>query len=142
MKTLNAGPKKTTTVPFSVEKREISDKEQGKNVLEFPKNKRNAMKEKTLKRYNTQTIAFSDEEKDALEVLSIWSGIKPASLARSLFYRGIESFLQDKKLQSGRDENDIHADVDKLISADKEMKACRAIIENRKSRAHSARKTG
>lgn len=84
------------------------------------------------KRYKGQTIPLSEVEVDVLNVLNAWTGIKHATLARSIFYRGLEQFLKDQRIQPSRDEMDICLDVVRLMETDASLNAARKVVHDRK----------
>lgn len=48
-----------------------------------------------INRYKTQSISVNEEELQAIKELAARARMKPATLARGLFYRGLAAFLKD-----------------------------------------------
>lgn len=69
-------------------------------------------------RYETQSVAVSEDELILIGALAKWAGIKPATAARQLLYRGLEEFLKDQNLKSSEFEEDIFERLKALILSD------------------------
>jgi hypothetical protein len=100
------------------------------SLLMFNSKQRIEMTDK-LKRYSSQTLALSDEEKEIIEILYVVTGIKKATLSRSLFYRGLADFLKDRSVVPDRSEGEIFNDLVKLTHTDPKLRAARQIVEAR-----------
>lgn len=59
------------------------------------------------KRYKTQSISVSEEELEAIKVLAKKKRVKPAALARELFYRGVFDFLLDGEIFASESNDEI-----------------------------------
>ena len=50
------------------------------------------------KRYKAQSFSVSEEELELIKALAKLKRMKPAALARGLFYRGVSGFLTDGEI--------------------------------------------
>lgn len=96
------------------------------------------MSAKTKGRYDNQSIALTSEEKESLEILHTWSGVRPATLARALYYRGIAAFLKDGKIKTAQDEEQLAVDLESYIDEHEQLRQARQIVRARKDREDAA----
>lgn len=82
------------------------------------------------KREETQSIAVSDEERFLLRVLAKSQGIKPATAARFLLYRGLAGYLRDHSLRGLQDETEIFTAMSTLIKTDARLKKAKELLES------------
>lgn len=90
----------------------------------------------TLKRYTGKTLALSQDELDLLEVLSVWRGRKTGSIARALYYKGVQAFLKDRYLAEDRNEQKeiemkTHKALEAYIKANSDLAPALRLIRNR-----------
>ena len=70
-------------------------------------------------REQTQSIAVNEEEKLLIEILAVANGSKPASVARSLLFRGLVQFIADRQVREpGLLEDEVRQQLADLISED------------------------
>lgn len=60
-----------------------------------------------INRYKTQSISVNDEELEAIKRLAESKRMKPAALARELFYRGLSDFLSDGNIHAVETDGEI-----------------------------------
>jgi hypothetical protein len=94
-----------------------------------------------LRLYNSQTLSTTNEEKLFFEIVSMLEGLKPATVARRLMYRGLAQYLKDGQLRLPEPEPVIHAEMVKLVETDPTMKQIKQIIEQQPARGATAKDT-
>jgi hypothetical protein len=97
-----------------------------------------------MKRYKTQSIAAGDEELFAIAVLAKAEGLKPATAARQLLYRGIEEFLKDGKLRGESLEDELLEKLTVLINEEPRFEKAKAAVlsEEKKKSVEPKKKKG
>lgn len=60
-----------------------------------------------INRYKTQSISVNEEELQAIKDLALRLRMKPAALARDLFYRGLVDFLDDGLIHAEETDDEI-----------------------------------
>jgi hypothetical protein len=70
------------------------------------------------KKEATQSVAVSEDEKQLLEVVAVANGMRPATAARHLLFRGLAAYLKDKQIRTLTFDEDILRDLRKLIRED------------------------
>ncbi len=85
-----------------------------------------------MKRETSQSLAVSQEEKLAIEVVANAERLKPATFARAIFYRGLSAYLQDRRVHAERQEEDIYGELERLINSDPALIRLRELIQTKK----------
>jgi hypothetical protein len=83
------------------------------------------------KKEQTQSIAISAEEKQAIEVIALAARVKPATLARHLLYRGIYQFLKDGEVYEGVTDEDIYRALEHYIQQDENLSRIKEMVRMR-----------
>jgi hypothetical protein len=83
-----------------------------------------------MKRYKTQSIAADEEELFAIAVLAKAEGLKPATAARQLLYRGIEGFLKDGKLRGESLEDELFEKLTTLINEEPRFEKAKIAVQS------------
>lgn len=83
------------------------------------------------KKEATQSIAVSSDEKLTFEVLAVAEGMKPATFARNMLYRGLEQYLDDRQAHGPRLDTEVYASLLELIEKDKSLKNVKRVVEMR-----------
>lgn len=81
------------------------------------------------KKEETQSIAVSEEEKLLIAVLASAHGIKPATAARQLLFRGISGYLKDRSLQASELDTEIYAELVRLVDTDQRLSRIREVVK-------------
>ena len=94
---------------------------------------RRDMSDKKLKRYKQLSLPLDAREKALLQTLALANQWKPASLARSLFYRGVASYLRDRSPEEqGRTEQELCEALIEVVEQDEEMETIFKMYNGRK----------
>jgi hypothetical protein len=100
------------------------------------------MKTEKIRRYTGVTVPLGDEEKDLLQTLAFAAGKKPATMARSLFYRGVALYLKDRRDEDAQaSEPELHDKLRKLVQSDRQLETVYKMIRAKSSKQNSE-KTG
>jgi hypothetical protein len=103
--------------------------------------------EKLLRRHNAAemnkqekslSITVSDDEKFVARVIAKAKGIKPATAARQLYYRGLEGFLRDGELRGSRLEEEIRRDLEKMVGADATLARAAEVVRSEEEQKKTA----
>jgi hypothetical protein len=81
-----------------------------------------------MKREVTQSIALSPEEKEVIYILAFAERMKPGTLARELFYRGLYDYLQDREVHAPKMDHEIYEDLVQLIETDSSLQKARSSV--------------
>jgi hypothetical protein len=82
-----------------------------------------------VKRYGVQSIAASDEEKLLIHTLALAYGVRPATAARFLLYRGLEAFLSDGNIKSPRLDVAVMEELEALVAHDRRLSQMKSVAE-------------
>lgn len=99
-------------------------------ILEF---RAITMKTLSLKRYETQSVALSEDEQLVLGIFAIQTGESMSSVMRALMYKGLNAFLTDKNLMVAHDNAlEILTHAMQQIEDDPDLRSLKSIITSRK----------
>lgn len=105
---------------------------ENKKILTFPNGGQELGKKKDgMTTYDTQSISANAGEKLLLKVMATKKGgkFKPATIARLLFYRGLEAFLKDKNLDTEKSQDELFELLTKYVESDSDMRVLKRVME-------------
>lgn len=87
--------------------------------------------DKQLRRSNGVTVPLDNEEKELLQTIAFAAGKKPATMCRSLLYRGIAAYLKDRRDEEAElEESQIYERLRKLVQGDRQLDTVYKVIRS------------
>lgn len=93
-----------------------------------------------MKKTTSQSMAVSDEEKAAIEVIALAERMKPGTFVREIFFRGLSGYLEDREVHAPARNEEIYVRLIKLIESDEELRRMKEVVEYRTGLMDEARK--